>query len=43
MKFEEFQAGRWQSRYQYKSFESVLINQRYRFYVFETCLNLFIR
>jgi Fic family protein len=26
MKFETFQAGRWQQRYQYKSFEPVLVN-----------------
>jgi|GEM_PF-1683132 len=26
MKFETFKAGRWQQRYQYKSFEPVLVN-----------------
>lgn len=26
MKFETFQAGRWQPRYQYKSFEPVPVN-----------------
>lgn len=29
MKFEEFQAGRWQPRYQYKSFEPVLVNHEW--------------
>ncbi len=26
MKFESFKAGRWQQRYQYKSFEPLLVN-----------------
>ena len=29
MKFETFQAGRWQPRYQYKSFEPVLVNHEW--------------
>lgn len=29
MKFETFQAGRWQPRYQYKSFEPVPVNHEW--------------
>ncbi|CAA6605986.1 putative Fic/DOC [Rhodospirillaceae bacterium LM-1] len=29
MKFETFQAGHWQPRYQYKSFEPILVNQEW--------------